>query len=82
MLGDALAADARAGRKAGKASGKGKVRDDCPMGVGLKDGAVLAYKFRSDVVDGDEELGIKDEGDEVWDVVLPSYEEGPEEEGR
>ncbi|KAI9672332.1 MAG: hypothetical protein M1817_003354 [Caeruleum heppii] len=53
---------------------------DCPQGVGLKDGAVLAFKF-TDLNDENEDG--EDEEDELanaeiegtWEVSLPSYEE-------
>lgn len=52
--------------------------DDCPKGVGLKDGSVLAYKFKSEELDmEDEGLGLDDE-DEKWDVVIASYDENAE----
>lgn len=52
--------------------------DDCPKGVGLKDGSVLAYKFKSEELDmEDEGLGMEDE-DEKWDVVIASYDENTE----
>ncbi|KAI9883452.1 MAG: hypothetical protein M1823_004786 [Watsoniomyces obsoletus] len=46
---------------------------DCPRGVGLKDGAVLAFKFRSQSSDGQDHFmnGAKMD----WDVVVPSYDE-------
>ena len=43
----------------------------CPQASGLRDGSVLAYKFSSSGQD-DEGLGLEDE---VWDVVIPSYED-------
>ena len=49
--------------------------DDCPKGVGLKDGSVLAYKFKSEeLAMEDEALGLEDE-DEKWNVVIASYDE-------
>lgn len=42
----------------------------CPKGAGLKEGSVLAYKFRSG--QDDEGLGLEDER---WDVVIPNYED-------
>lgn len=67
-------------KKTGKSAEKQKsTPDDCPVAVGLKDGSVLAYKFREEMPDGDEELGIG--GEEKWDVVLPSYEDAGEEDG-
>lgn len=83
----------------GKAKAKAADKlTDCPQGAGLRDGGVVAFRFASaeDWVDvkakkeGADELEL-DEGDElvggrereVWDVVVPSYEEtyGMEEGG-
>lgn len=36
---------------------------DSLLGAGLKDGAVLAFKFRGE--------GLEDE----WDVIIPSYDD-------
>lgn len=52
------------------------VLNGSPLGAGLKDGAMLAFKFRSASNDDDD----MEEGDDDWDVVIPSYEEGEEEE--
>ncbi len=46
---------------------------DCPQGAGLQDGAVLAFKFRSNETNGVN--GVNGAGGERWDVLLPSYEE-------
>lgn len=51
-----------------------------PREAGLKDGSVLAFKFRGHAVqrgtgDEDEGLGMEMDEDEEWDVVLPSYED-------
>ena len=59
---------------------------DCPSAVGLKDGSVVAFKFRSesddtgnidvddeDKLDGDTLVGDIDA--EQWDVIIPSLEE-------
>jgi len=48
--------------------------EDSPKGIGLKDGGVLAYKFKSEDMDLDEGLGLEDD-DEKWNVVIPVYEE-------
>ncbi|KAL2350818.1 hypothetical protein BJ546DRAFT_890890 [Cryomyces antarcticus] len=50
---------------------------DCLQGLGLKDNAVLAFKFRQAREDrggdnDDEGLGLEDE---EWDVVIPSFED-------
>ncbi len=49
---------------------------DCPQGAGLKDGAVLAFKFKSHDANGVN--GVNGAGGEHWDVLLPSYEEAYE----
>ncbi|KAI9728412.1 MAG: hypothetical protein M1828_003812 [Chrysothrix sp. TS-e1954] len=46
-----------------------KVAEDSPKAAGLKEGAVLAYKFKTEK---DEGLGDEDEN---WDVVIPSFED-------
>ncbi|KAL9132254.1 MAG: hypothetical protein Q9217_000058 [Psora testacea] len=48
---------------------KGSVLNQSPLGAGLKDGAVLAFKFNKE--------GERDEMDldDGWDVVMPSYED-------
>lgn len=49
-----------------------------PREAGLKDGAVLAFKFRGHAVrwgGGDEGVGMEVDEDEEWDVVVPSYED-------
>lgn len=42
-----------------------------PKDAGLKDSAVLAFKFRSTPEDEDEGLGLE----EQWDVVIPDFED-------
>lgn len=51
-----------------KGARKDSVLNASPLGAGLRDGAVLAFKFRRDDEDG---------GD--WDVVMPIYEEEEDE---
>ena len=62
---------------------------DCPQGAGMRDGGIVAFKFRDerDVVDEDEDeemdlddirvtVGGSEKGKrEEWDVVVPSMEE-------
>ena len=81
------------GKGKGKAGAKKASTGPSVKDVGLKDGAVLAFKFRGEEdgvlirKDGEEEM--LDEGlgggDENWDVVVPSLEEtygdGVEEAG-
>lgn len=55
---------------------KGSVLNESPLGAGLRDGDVLAFRFR-------EEGEGEGEKTEEWDVVIPSYEdEDAEEEAR
>ena len=75
---------------AGKGKGKGRATvmtgkksapNDTISGAGLKDGDVLAFRFRTspkvEVKDeeGDVMEGLEDEGEGNWDVVWPSYED-------
>ena len=54
-----------------KKIGKNNILNSSPFGAGLKDGAVLAFKFR-DASMTEEDLDLDDSN---WDVVLPNYEE-------
>ena len=65
------------GRSKGKGKGKAKRKvggaTDCMQGAGFKNGACLAFKFKTQDPNGwadDENLG-----DEKWDVLIPSYED-------
>ncbi len=51
----------------GKGIKKGTVLNGSPLGAGLKEGALLAFKFRD----------IDAEEDDQWDVVMPSYDDEP-----
>ena len=45
---------------------------NCPQGTGLKDGSILAFRFR------DEKASTGEVGDgdgEVWDVVIPTFDD-------
>ena len=53
----------------GKGVKKGSVLNQSPLGAGLKDGAVLAFKFQKE--DTTDEMDLDDD----WDVVMPSYED-------
>ncbi|KAL2042115.1 hypothetical protein N7G274_005303 [Stereocaulon virgatum] len=53
----------------GKGVKKGSVLNQSPLGAGLKDGAMLAFKFRD--VDAQDVMELDDE----WDVVIPTYDE-------
>lgn len=44
--------------------------------AGLKDGSVLAFKFRNQQGQRQDDEGIGlDESEQAWDVILPSYED-------
>lgn len=51
------------------------VLNGSPLGAGLKDGAMLAFRFRAQ---SEDEIEEGDEHD--WDVVMPRYEDEEEEE--
>lgn len=62
----------------GKGVKKGSVLNESPLGAGLKDGAMLAFRFtKSAAVDG---MDLDDE----WDVIIPSYDDevGSQSQGR
>jgi len=95
-LDDALVEEKSTGKGKGKAgsskakSGKDKL-SDCPQGAGLRDGGVVAFKFKGQAQAereaADEGIEVEDEekldGEtlvgtetaEKWDVVVPSMEE-------
>lgn len=56
-----------------KVGGKDSMVNGSPLGAGLKDGAMLAFKFKGE----DTKMGGEDSelDDSSWDVVIPSYEE-------
>ena len=53
----------------GRGVKKGSVLNQSPLGAGLKDGAMLAFKFKKE--GATDEMDLDDE----WDVVMPSYED-------
>lgn len=67
------------GKKKGKKAG---ILNDSPAGAGLKDGGMVAFRFRrerereGEKDDGDEEM-LEEEG---FDVVMPVYEYADEVE--
>lgn len=89
--GKASAVTATPGAK-GKGSANSKTTD-CPQGVGLRDGGIAAFRFRSEqegqvrkgeaddefVMLEEDQQGLGAEG-EVWDVVVPTIEETYAEE--
>ncbi|KAK3676700.1 hypothetical protein LTR78_003476 [Recurvomyces mirabilis] len=78
----------KAGAVVGAAKSGGNKATDCPQGAGLRDGGVLAFKFRSEVdvekskrreggdavIDIDAEI-LNENKPEQWDVIVPSMEE-------
>ncbi|KAL8743909.1 MAG: hypothetical protein Q9190_003792 [Brigantiaea leucoxantha] len=58
----------------GTASKKKSVLNESPLGAGLKDGTILAFKFRNK----ESENGEMDLDDNNWDVLIPTYDEAPE----
>ncbi|MCJ1428079.1 hypothetical protein MMC29_005987 [Sticta canariensis] len=49
---------------------KGSVLNASPLGAGLKDGAMIAFKFREE---GAEDTDNPDRDD--WEVIIPSYDD-------
>ena len=45
---------------------KDSVANSSPLGAGLKDGAMIAFRFKEDA---------NEDGEEGFDVVMPTYEE-------
>ena len=69
--------------------GKDAKMTDCPQGVGLRDGGVLAFRFRSEDeagTSGRREVGddefevLEEDRAEKWDVVVPTIEDTYAEE--
>lgn len=52
------------------------VLNGSPSGAGLKDGAMLAFRFRGQGEDDNVEEGDNHD----WDVIMPRYDEEEEEE--
>lgn len=56
-----------------KTGGNKSVLNASPLGAGLRDGSLLAFKFKSsDAKMDDDGLDMEDSD---WDVVMPSYDE-------
>ncbi len=53
----------------GKGVKKGSVLNESPLGAGLKDGAMLAFKFTNGIAEDAMDL------DDEWDVIMPSYDD-------
>ena len=56
----------------GKGVKKGSVLNESPLGAGLKDGALLAFRFAKGAAEDAMDL------DEEWDVIIPSYDDDAE----
>ena len=54
----------------GKGVKKGSVLNGSPLGAGLKDGAVLAFRFTKGAAEDAMALD-----DDEWDVIMPSYDD-------
>ena len=61
--------EAEDGDTKGKGVKKGSVLNENPLGAGLKDGAMLAFRFAKAAEEG----GI--DKDDEWDVIIPSYDD-------
>ena len=55
------------GNPKGKGIKKDSVLNESPLGAGLKDSQMLAFKFQ--------DSGEQRDADDDWDVVMPSYED-------
>ena len=69
------------GDKKGKGVKKGSVLNASPLGAGLKDGALLAFRFAKGTAEDD---GMEEDENEEWDVIMPSYDDeaGSQSQGR
>jgi len=65
-----------AGKGKGKAKGGISNAKDCPKGAGLKDGAVLAFRWAGDGIwDGSNDSDMADSAGDMWGVKLASFED-------
>ena len=53
----------------GKGVKKGSVLNGSPLGAGLKDGAMLAFRFKDDAAEDAMDLDVE------WDVIIPRFED-------
>lgn len=62
----------------GKGVKKGSILNESPLGAGLKDGTMLAFKFTKSTEEAAMDL------DDEWDVIIPSYDDeaGSQSQGR
>ena len=63
--------EAEDGDTKGKGVKKGSVLNENPLGAGLKDGAMLAFRFAKAAEEGMDK-------DDEWDVIIPSYDDEDE----
>ena len=56
----------------GKGVKKGSILNGSPLGAGLKDGAMLAFRFTKGAAEDGMDL------DDEWDVIMPSYDDEDE----
>ena len=72
--------DGNSGKK--KVGGKKSILNASPQGAGLRDGAVLAFRFLESGTSEDD--GGLDDDVGSWDVVIPNYEDeyGSQAEGQ
>ena len=68
--GDIITGNEPTGRQRKPGDSDIKIKNACPKAAGLKDGAIIAYKFMAE--DDAEYDPILDNN---WDVVMPSYED-------
>lgn len=69
--GNIITGNEQVGKKRKSGDPELKIKEPCPKAAGLKDGAVLAYKFRIPKTAKNYDPAI----DEDWDVVIPSYDD-------
>lgn len=65
-----------------KATGKKSASSDTPLGAGLTDGSLLAYRARRMKKEGEDSMMDLDHDEEdgmEWDVVFPNFDEEEEE---
>ena len=65
----------------GKGVKKGSVLNASPLGAGLKDGAMLAFRFGKVLAEEEDDENEEDDDDDEmdvddrWDVIIPSYDD-------
>lgn len=77
---DAEELDADGEKPRTKGKGRNKAKNsllDCPQGVGMRDGGVVAFKFGEDLHgmgDQEDEAVVVEGAEEKWDVDVPTLE--------